>query len=221
MRKSPGRTTCAYGRDTYREMGRRECGGRPAAPARFCTPFCPKGGYEGLRSRAAACGRNRRSGAGAAVCFLQGRHDARRKSREPQPNGFLPRGCAQKWVPPNICLIVLGGDLLFQLQIVHLAHRGQGQAVDELVAHRQHILGQLVGAQGPQLPDDLALLLLAVGVQDDVGQGQPGPWPPRRCPASGSRRSGGPSGRSRAGPRPRRGTARCRGRSPSAPAGRR
>ncbi len=36
-----------------------------------------------------------------AVCLLQGRHDARCKNREPQPKGFLPRGCAQKLVPPR------------------------------------------------------------------------------------------------------------------------
>ena len=34
-----------------------------------------------------------------AVCLLQGRHDACCKNREPQPKGFLPRGCAQKLVP--------------------------------------------------------------------------------------------------------------------------
>ena len=38
-----------------------------------------------------------------AVYLLQGRHDARRKSREPQPKEFLSRDCAQKWVPPKAC----------------------------------------------------------------------------------------------------------------------
>ena len=42
----------------------------------------------GLRSRAAACGRNRRGGAGAAVCFLQAGAVPRRKNRAPQPGGF-------------------------------------------------------------------------------------------------------------------------------------
>ena len=36
-----------------------------------------------------------------AVCLLQGRCDARCKSREPQSKEFLSRGCAQKWVPPK------------------------------------------------------------------------------------------------------------------------
>ena len=38
-----------------------------------------------LRSRGAACGRNSRGGAGAAVCFLQAGHDPRSKNRAPQP----------------------------------------------------------------------------------------------------------------------------------------
>ena len=38
-----------------------------------------------LRSRAAACGRYRRGGAGAAVCFLQAGAAPRRKNRAPQP----------------------------------------------------------------------------------------------------------------------------------------
>ena len=46
-----------------------------------------------LRSRAAACGRNSRSGAGAAVCFLQGRCDARSKNRAPQPGREGPPYC--------------------------------------------------------------------------------------------------------------------------------
>ena len=61
-------------------------------------PFPPKGGCRaaaggtskggGLRSRAAACGRYRRGGAGAAVCFLQAGSVPRRKNRVPQPGGF-------------------------------------------------------------------------------------------------------------------------------------
>ena len=42
-----------------------------------------------LRSRGAACGRNSRGGAGAAVCLLQGRDDVRSKSRAPQSGAAL------------------------------------------------------------------------------------------------------------------------------------
>ena len=38
----PGRTTCAYGTDTYREIFRRECASRQAS-ARFAGKFCPQG----------------------------------------------------------------------------------------------------------------------------------------------------------------------------------
>ena len=114
-KKGPDRTTCAYGRDTYREIQHRECASRFTASARFCAEFCPQGNIRGKE--------------------------------------FLPRGCAQKWVPPksvskDTLLIVLRGDLGLQGEVVHLAHRGQGQLVDELIAHRQHILGQLVGEIG-------------------------------------------------------------------------
>ena len=42
-----------------------------------------------LRRRGAACGRNSRAGAGAAVCLLQAGDDPRRKIREPQPGAKL------------------------------------------------------------------------------------------------------------------------------------
>ena len=100
--KSPSRTTCAYGWDTYREIWRRECA-RPKGRVRGSAPnFVPRGILGTaelsccLRQKQAKRKRN-------AVCFLQGRHDARRKSREPQPEEFLPRDCAQKWVPPKAC----------------------------------------------------------------------------------------------------------------------
>ena len=54
--KSPDRTTCAYGRDTDREIERRECARPFGSSARFGAQFCLKGGYQGgrfsdLRSR--------------------------------------------------------------------------------------------------------------------------------------------------------------------------
>ena len=88
--------------------------------ARFCGKFCPQGQTQRPRPadetgscvwRSAPVFASTRCGAPqksakrkrAAVCLLQGRHDARRKSREPQPKEFLPRDCAQKWVPPKAC----------------------------------------------------------------------------------------------------------------------
>ena len=77
--KSPSRTTCAYGWDTYREICRRECA-RPQGRVRgSAANFVPRGKHTEarpaddaarcawLRSRGAACGRNSRGGAGAAV----------------------------------------------------------------------------------------------------------------------------------------------------------
>ena len=72
-------------------------------PCAVLRPILSKRGYWGtaelsrcLRQKQAKRKRN-------AVCLLQGRHDARRKNREPQPKGFLLRGCAQKLVPPKAC----------------------------------------------------------------------------------------------------------------------
>ncbi len=91
---------------------------RPSA--RFCTKFCPQGQTQRPRPadetgscvwRSAPvfasthCGAPQKSAKRKrnAVYLLQGRHDARRKSREPQPKEFLSRDCAQKWVPPKAC----------------------------------------------------------------------------------------------------------------------
>ena len=103
--KSPGRTTCAYGRDTYREICRRECA-RPKGRVRgSAANFVPWGKHSdrvlwtkqgavfgaALQfSQGRTCGppgklaKRKR----AAVCLLQGRRDARRKSREPQSRNF-------------------------------------------------------------------------------------------------------------------------------------
>ena len=112
--KSPSRTTCAYGWDTYREIWRRECA-RPKGRVRGSAPnFVPRGQTQrprpavwrsapvfasGHRPAPRKSAKRKRN----AVCLLQGRYDARRKSREPQPEEFLPRDCAQKWVPPKAC----------------------------------------------------------------------------------------------------------------------
>ena len=52
-------------------------------------PVDETGSCRWLRGRGAACGRNSRGGAGAAVCLLQGRGDTRSKSRVPQPGAAL------------------------------------------------------------------------------------------------------------------------------------
>ena len=86
--------------------------------ARFCGKFCPQGQTQRPRPvdetgscvwrRAPIFTRGHRPPQGKlakrkrnAVCLLQGRCDARCKSREPQSKEFLSRGCAQKWVPPK------------------------------------------------------------------------------------------------------------------------
>ena len=75
----PGRTTCAYGPDTYRENPLAgvcepsgECAVRreilsPGGKHTEARPADDTARRAWLRSRAAACGRNRRGGAGAAV----------------------------------------------------------------------------------------------------------------------------------------------------------
>ena len=71
-------------------------------------------------------------------------------------------------------LVIAGGDLLFELAVVELADGGHGHGVDELVAHRLHIFGQLLGAELAQLLDDLTLFDGDSGlrVQHDVTKGR-------------------------------------------------
>src|SRR5699024_3427781 len=45
--KSPAQLACTDGRDTYREIQRRECASRLAASARFGAEFCPRGNIRG------------------------------------------------------------------------------------------------------------------------------------------------------------------------------
>src|SRR5699024_2613544 len=53
--KSPVQPTCADGRDTYREIERRECASRLAASARFSAQFCPQGDTRGKEFLSCAC----------------------------------------------------------------------------------------------------------------------------------------------------------------------
>ena len=50
--KSPVQPTCADGRDTDREIQRRECASRLAASARFGAEFCPRGNIRDCEAEA-------------------------------------------------------------------------------------------------------------------------------------------------------------------------
>ena len=69
-------------------------------------------------------------------------------------------------------LIIPGADLLLQLAVIHLAHRGQGHLADELVGYRLHILRQFLHTELPQLSQDLTLFVSGSRVQHHEHKGQ-------------------------------------------------
>ena len=89
----------------------------------FLFLFVRSAGARGLRSRGAVCGRNSRGGAGAAVCFLRGRSDARSKNRAPQPGGGRDGFLA-------LCRSTLYHSISFPFLFAALGPEGEGGGFD-------------------------------------------------------------------------------------------